>query len=46
MSSPIVTLVAPGSPAAAAGNKHGDEVLRLNGPVPRDILEWSYLVDE
>ena len=24
----------------------GDEVLRLNGQVPRDIIEWRFLVDE
>ncbi len=43
---PIVTLVAPGSPAEQAGLIAGDEVLRLNGQVPRDIIEWRFLVDE
>ena len=46
MSAPIVTLVAPGSPAELAGLLAGDEVLRLNGQVPRDIIEWRFLVDE
>src|SRR3954462_192027 len=46
MSLPIVTLVAPGSPAADAGLQAGDEVLRLNGQVPRDIIEWRLLIDE
>ena len=46
MSLPIVTLVAPGSAAEQAGLLAGDEVLRLNGQVPRDIIEWRFLVDE
>jgi putative radical SAM enzyme (TIGR03279 family) len=46
MSLPTVTVVAPGSPAEHAGILAGDEVLRLNGQVPRDIIEWRFLVDE
>jgi putative radical SAM enzyme (TIGR03279 family) len=46
MSLPTVTLVAPGSPAEQAGLRAGDEVLRLNGQTPRDIIEWRFLVDE
>ena len=46
MSAPLVTSVAPGSPAAQAGIVPGDEVLRLNGQVPRDVIEWRMLVDE
>ena len=46
MSAPVVVSVAPDSPAAAAGLAPGDEVLRLNGQVPRDVIEWRMLVDE
>ena len=46
MSLPVVTLVAPGSPAELAGLLAGDEVVRLNGQIPRDIIEWRFLVDE
>ena len=46
MSLPTVILVTPGSPAEHAGILAGDEVLRLNGQVPRDIIEWRFLVDE
>jgi putative radical SAM enzyme (TIGR03279 family) len=43
---PVVTAVAPGSPAEVAGLCAGDEVLRLNGLVPRDVIEWRMGVDE
>jgi putative radical SAM enzyme (TIGR03279 family) len=46
MSVPRVVAVAPGSPAERAGLEPGDEVLRLNGEVPRDILRWRWLTDE
>ena len=46
MSSPRVVAVAPGSPAAAAGLQPGDEVVALDGIQPRDILEWTRLLDE
>ncbi|MCU1396116.1 MAG: hypothetical protein JWM34_4544 [Ilumatobacteraceae bacterium] len=46
MSLPTVTVVASGSPAELAGLMVGDEVVRLNGQVPRDIIEWRLLVDE
>lgn len=42
---PIVVSVAPGSPAALAGVVPGDEVARVNGEVPRDIIEWRVLTD-
>ncbi|HEX6420231.1 MAG TPA: DUF512 domain-containing protein [Acidimicrobiales bacterium] len=46
MSPPRVVAVAPGSPAARAGLAEGDEVVSINGEVPRDLLEWRALVDE
>jgi putative radical SAM enzyme (TIGR03279 family) len=46
MSAPRVVAVAPASPAARAGLVEGDEVLSINGDVPRDLLEWRSLVDE
>ena len=46
MSPPRVVAVAPASPAERAGIAAGDEVLRLNGEVPRDILRWRLLADE
>lgn len=46
MSAPIVVAVAPGSPAEEAGIRPGDSVLRLNGRVPRDIIEWRLWSDE
>jgi putative radical SAM enzyme (TIGR03279 family) len=46
MSAPQVVVVAPGSPAANAGLLAGDEVIRLNGQIPRDVIEWHLLADE
>jgi putative radical SAM enzyme (TIGR03279 family) len=46
MSFPRVVAVAPGSAAARAGVEVGDEVLAIDGQVPRDIIEWRFLVDE
>ncbi|MET0729488.1 MAG: DUF512 domain-containing protein [Acidimicrobiales bacterium] len=46
MSAPRVVAVAPGSPAALAGVELGDEVAAIDGQVPRDIIEWRFLVDE
>ena len=43
---PIVVSVAPGSPAAIVGVQAGDEILRVNGDVPRDIIEWQLATDE
>jgi NifB/MoaA-like Fe-S oxidoreductase len=45
MSAPRVVAVAPGSPAARVGLAEGDEVVAINGEVPRDLLEWRALVD-
>lgn len=44
--SPIVVAVSPGSPAALAGVEPGDEIVRINGDVPRDIIEWQLATDE
>ncbi|MDQ6927573.1 MAG: DUF512 domain-containing protein [Actinomycetota bacterium] len=46
MPSPVVVAVAPGSPADHSGLEPGDEILSLNGRRPRDVIEWSLLVDE
>ncbi|MGH9119854.1 MAG: DUF512 domain-containing protein [Acidimicrobiales bacterium] len=46
MSAPRVVAVAPGSPAELAGVMVGDEVVALNGEVPRDVIEWRQLTDE
>ena len=46
MPAPRVVAVAPGSPAARAGVQVGDEVHAIDGQVPRDIIEWRFLVDD
>ena len=46
MSAPRVVAVAPGSPAARVGLAEGDEILSINGEMPRDLLEWRQLVDD
>ena len=46
MSSPRVVSVAPASPAQRAGLEPGDQILRLNGEVPRDIIAYRLLADE
>ena len=46
MSAPRVVAVAPGSPAARVGLVEGDEIISINGEVPRDLLEWRQLVDD
>jgi putative radical SAM enzyme (TIGR03279 family) len=46
MSAAIVVSVAPGSPAEQAGLLPGDAVLRVNGRVPRDVIEWRLWSDE
>ena len=46
MSAPRVVAVAPASPAARAGIREGDSVLRLNGEAPRDVIRWRLLADE
>jgi putative radical SAM enzyme (TIGR03279 family) len=46
MSAAVVVAVAPGSAAEEAGLQPGDAVLRLNGRVPRDVIEWHLWSDE
>ena len=46
MSAPVVVSVAPGSAAERAGLCAGDEVVTINGMVPRDIIEWQFAADE
>src|SRR6056297_110847 len=43
---PVVVAVSAGSPAAEAGVEAGDEIVRINGDVPRDIIEWQVATDE
>ena len=43
---PIVVAVSPNSPASEAGVQAGDEIVRVNGQVPRDIIEWQMATDE
>jgi putative radical SAM enzyme (TIGR03279 family) len=45
MSAPTVTSVAEASPAARAGLAVGDELLELNGEVPRDVIDFQQLTD-
>jgi len=43
---PIVAAVTPGSHAQRVGIVRGDEIVRVNGDVPRDIIEWQLATDE
>jgi putative radical SAM enzyme (TIGR03279 family) len=43
---PLVVAVSADSPAADAGVQTGDEIIRINGNVPRDIIEWQLATDE
>ena len=46
MSAPRVTAVADGSVAQRFGLRAGDELLSVNGCVPKDVIEYQQLVDE
>ena len=43
---PTVVAVATGSPAADGGVRTGDEIVAINGIVPRDVIEWRVAADE
>ncbi len=43
---PKVVAVTESSPAHRSGLRAGDELLSLNGRSPRDVIEYSLLVDE
>jgi putative radical SAM enzyme (TIGR03279 family) len=45
VSRPRIVAVAPSSPAAAAGLLPGDEILAIDGEVPRDVIAYRLLVD-
>jgi putative radical SAM enzyme (TIGR03279 family) len=45
MSAPTVTSVTEASPAARAGLVVGDELLSLNGQVPRDVIDFQQMTD-
>jgi putative radical SAM enzyme (TIGR03279 family) len=46
MSAPRILVVAPGSPAARAGLAPGDEIVAMNGQVPRDVIAYQLLADD
>ncbi|HET9731850.1 MAG TPA: DUF512 domain-containing protein [Acidimicrobiales bacterium] len=46
MSLPVVAAVDAGSPADRAGLLPGDEIVSINGQVPRDVIQYRLLVDE
>jgi putative radical SAM enzyme (TIGR03279 family) len=46
MALPRVVGVAPGSPADRAGVLPGDELVAMDGQVPRDIIEYQLLADQ
>ncbi|NHZ70322.1 MAG: DUF512 domain-containing protein [Proteobacteria bacterium] len=46
MSLPTVLEVLPGTPAAAAGIRAGDELVAVNGVIPTDVIEYQQLVDD
>ncbi|HZI46045.1 MAG TPA: DUF512 domain-containing protein [Ilumatobacter sp.] len=46
MSTPVVVAVAPGSAGERAGLLPGDEITRVDGLRPRDVIEWQYATDE
>jgi putative radical SAM enzyme (TIGR03279 family) len=46
MSLPRVVAVASGSPAAVAGLQPGDQIVTMDGQIPRDVIEYQLLADQ
>jgi putative radical SAM enzyme (TIGR03279 family) len=46
VSAAVIVSVAAGSPAERAGLRPGDEIVALDGQVPRDVIEWRLGTDE
>jgi len=46
MSAPTIVSVLPNSPAEQHGIKGGEQILAINGCVPRDVIEYQLLIDE
>jgi putative radical SAM enzyme (TIGR03279 family) len=46
MALPRVVAVAPGSPADRAGVLPGDEIVAMDGRLPRDVIEYQLLADQ
>ena len=43
---PVVAAIRSDGAAARAGVAQGDEILRVDGESPRDIIEWRFATDE
>jgi putative radical SAM enzyme (TIGR03279 family) len=46
VTAPRIVSVAAASPAQAAGLAPGDEIISIDGRVPRDVIEYQMLTDE
>jgi putative radical SAM enzyme (TIGR03279 family) len=45
VSGALISTVSPASPAACAGVRPGDHLLRVNGVAPTDVIEYQQMVD-